>query len=68
MGFIGPVRNGMIEQLGVDLDGKGNVATDDQYMTRSPACLLRAICAEDNRWWCGPFPRAARPLPALTDI
>jgi len=33
MGFTGPVRNGMLEQLGADLDGKGNVATDDQYMT-----------------------------------
>ncbi|HTB97384.1 MAG TPA: glutamate synthase subunit beta [Terracidiphilus sp.] len=29
MGFLGPVRNGMIEQLGVALDGRGNVATTD---------------------------------------
>jgi glutamate synthase (NADPH) small chain len=36
MGFTGPVRNGMLEQLGADLDGKGNVATDDQYMTSVP--------------------------------
>jgi glutamate synthase (NADPH/NADH) small chain len=27
MGFLGPVRSGMIEQLGVDLDNRGNVAT-----------------------------------------
>jgi len=27
MGFLGPVRNGMIEQLGLELDGRGNVAT-----------------------------------------
>jgi glutamate synthase (NADPH/NADH) small chain len=27
MGFLGPVRNGMIEQLGLDLDPRGNVAT-----------------------------------------
>ena len=33
MGFLGPVRNGMIEQLGVTLDSRGNVATDNQYMT-----------------------------------
>ncbi len=26
MGFLGPVRNGMIEQLGVALDNRGNVA------------------------------------------
>jgi len=27
MGFLGPVRNGMIEQLGLGVDGRGNVAT-----------------------------------------
>ncbi len=32
MGFLGPVRNGMIEQLGVALDQRGNVASTD-YMT-----------------------------------
>ncbi|HLH08385.1 MAG TPA: glutamate synthase subunit beta [Terriglobales bacterium] len=36
MGFSGPVRNGMIEQLGVVLDPRGNVATDDQYATSVP--------------------------------
>jgi glutamate synthase (NADPH/NADH) small chain len=29
MGFLGPVRPGMIEQFGVALDGRGNVATND---------------------------------------
>ncbi len=33
MGFTGPVKNGMIEQLGVTLDARGNVATDENYMT-----------------------------------
>jgi len=33
MGFLGPVRNGMIEQFGVRLDQRGNVATDQNYMT-----------------------------------
>ena len=33
MGFLGPVRNGMIEQLGVKLDPRGNVATDENYMS-----------------------------------
>jgi len=36
MGFTGPVRNGMIEQLGVTLDGRGNVATDENSMTSIP--------------------------------
>ena len=33
MGFLGPVKNGMIEQLGVTLDNRGNVATNGDYQT-----------------------------------
>ena len=33
MGFVGPVRSGMVEQLGVKLDPRGNVATDQNNMT-----------------------------------
>jgi glutamate synthase (NADPH/NADH) small chain len=33
MGFLGPVKNGMIEQLGVALDPRGNVQADANYMT-----------------------------------
>jgi glutamate synthase (NADPH/NADH) small chain len=36
MGFLGPVRPGMIEQLGVQLDNRGNVATDQNYMSSVP--------------------------------
>jgi glutamate synthase (NADPH/NADH) small chain len=36
MGFVGPVRGGMIEQLGVVLDPRGNVATDDSCLTSVP--------------------------------
>jgi glutamate synthase (NADPH/NADH) small chain len=36
MGFVGPVRGGMIEQLGVVLDPRGNVATDENSMTSVP--------------------------------
>jgi glutamate synthase (NADPH/NADH) small chain len=36
MGFVGPVRNGMIEQLGVKLDSRGNVATDETNMSSVP--------------------------------
>ena len=36
MGFLGPVRNGMIEQLDVALDPRGNVAADARYMTSVP--------------------------------
>jgi glutamate synthase (NADPH/NADH) small chain len=33
MGFLGPVRSGMVEQLGVKLDARGNIATDENYMS-----------------------------------
>ena len=36
MGFLGPVRSGMIEQLGVVLDPRGNIATDENSMTSVP--------------------------------
>ncbi|HJT86345.1 MAG TPA: glutamate synthase subunit beta [Bryobacteraceae bacterium] len=36
MGFLGPVKSGMIEQLGVKLDARGNVATDENYMSSVP--------------------------------
>jgi glutamate synthase (NADPH/NADH) small chain len=33
MGFVGPDKGGWMDQLGVELDGRGNVARDDTYMT-----------------------------------
>ncbi|WP_067602981.1 glutamate synthase subunit beta [Nocardiopsis listeri] len=33
MGFVGPEKEGMIEELGVELDGRGNVARDSDYRT-----------------------------------
>jgi glutamate synthase (NADPH/NADH) small chain len=36
MGFTGPVKNGMIEQLGVELDQRGNVKTGADYMSSVP--------------------------------
>jgi len=36
IGFSGPVRNGLLEQLPIDLDARGNVKTDDSYMTSEP--------------------------------
>ncbi|HEY6532458.1 MAG TPA: glutamate synthase subunit beta [Acidimicrobiales bacterium] len=33
MGFTGPERGGVLEQLGVDLDARGNVARDDRWST-----------------------------------
>ncbi len=36
MGFTGPVRGGILEQLGVALDPRGNVATGADYSTSVP--------------------------------
>jgi glutamate synthase (NADPH/NADH) small chain len=36
MGFLGPEKRGAIEQLGLELDGRGNVKCDEQYMTSAP--------------------------------
>jgi glutamate synthase (NADPH/NADH) small chain len=33
MGFTGPEKDGAISQLGLKLDNRGNVVTDDNYMT-----------------------------------
>jgi glutamate synthase (NADPH/NADH) small chain len=33
MGFTGPVKNGMVEKLGVSLDQRGNIATGADYMS-----------------------------------
>jgi glutamate synthase (NADPH/NADH) small chain len=33
LGFVGPERPGMLEQLGVDLDERGNVARDPSFQT-----------------------------------
>jgi glutamate synthase (NADPH/NADH) small chain len=36
MGFLGPVKHGLLEQLRVNLDGRGNVATDASHMSSVP--------------------------------
>ncbi len=36
IGFSGPVRNGLLEQLPLKLDGRGNLRTDNAYATSLP--------------------------------
>ena len=45
MGFTGPVRTGLLDQLGVKLDSRGNVAVDASYMSSVP----RVFAAGDVR-------------------
>ena len=36
MGFLGPETDGIVDQLGLDLDARGNIVRDDEYMTSVP--------------------------------
>ena len=45
MGFLHPQRQGLLEQLGVELDGRGNVATDD-YASSVPGIFA---CGDARR-------------------
>jgi glutamate synthase (NADPH/NADH) small chain len=36
MGFTGPVRSGLLEELGLKLDARSNVETNDKYMSSVP--------------------------------
>jgi glutamate synthase (NADPH/NADH) small chain len=40
MGFTGPEKAGLIHQLGVDLDPRGNVARDKSYMSSVPGVFV----------------------------
>ncbi|MDP9436114.1 MAG: glutamate synthase subunit beta [Actinomycetota bacterium] len=46
MGFTGPQRQGLLEQLGVDLDGRGNVARDAHWATSAPGVW---VCGDMGR-------------------
>jgi glutamate synthase (NADPH/NADH) small chain len=40
MGFVGPQREGLLEALGVELDGRGNVARDASWATSVPGVYV----------------------------
>ena len=40
MGFVGPEKGALVEQLGVDLDPRGNVARADDYMSSVPGVFV----------------------------
>ncbi|MEX2289844.1 MAG: glutamate synthase subunit beta [Mycobacteriales bacterium] len=40
MGFTGPQRTGLLQALGVELDGRGNVARDDGWATSVPGVFV----------------------------
>ncbi|HMA46592.1 MAG TPA: glutamate synthase subunit beta [Frankiaceae bacterium] len=46
MGFVGPERGGLLEQLGVELDRRGNVARDADWATNVPGVF---VCGDMGR-------------------
>jgi glutamate synthase (NADPH/NADH) small chain len=40
MGFVGPEREGLVEQLGVELDARGAIARDESFMTSVPGVFV----------------------------
>ena len=40
MGFVGPQRTGVVEQLGVDLDERGNIVRGRDYQTSVPGVFV----------------------------
>jgi len=40
MGFLGPQRSGLLEQLGVDLDERSNVVRDGSFMSSVPGVFV----------------------------
>jgi glutamate synthase (NADPH/NADH) small chain len=40
MGFLGPEQPGMIQQLGVELDARGNVGRNLEYQTSVPGVFV----------------------------
>jgi glutamate synthase (NADPH/NADH) small chain len=46
MGFLGPERAGLLDDLGVEIDGRGNVARDDGFQTSVPKVF---VCGDMGR-------------------
>ena len=46
MGFLGPERAGLLDDLGVEIDGRGNVARDAEFQTSVPKVF---VCGDMGR-------------------
>jgi glutamate synthase (NADPH/NADH) small chain len=49
MGFLGPVRQGLVEQAGVDLDARSNVKADTEGGRAYQTSVAKVFAAGDMR-------------------
>ena len=40
LGFVGPEKKAWLEQLGVEMDPRGNIARNDEYATNIPGVFV----------------------------
>jgi glutamate synthase (NADPH/NADH) small chain len=60
MGFLGPVQEGLIDELELAKDARGNVkATTDGSMLPAPIPRYSRAMRRANRWWSGDTRRAS---------
>ncbi len=50
MGFLGPVKRGMLDELKVELDDRGNVKTDNHRMTSVPGIFSAGDMRRGQSW------------------
>ena len=55
LGFLGPQREGLLEQLGVALDERGNVQRGPDYATSVPKYILERRLERAHAQLTGPF-------------
>ena len=59
MGFLGPEKQGLLDELGVKLDERTNVAADGNKQTSVPGVFAAGDMRAASRWSCGRSTRAA---------
>ena len=65
LGFVGPEKEGLLSELGVKLDERGNVWTDEEKMTSVPGLFAAGDCARGQSlvvWAIHEGRRAARSI------
>jgi len=68
MGFLGPTKAGLIEKLGIKLDARGNVETDENYMSSTPGVFAAGDMRRGQSlvvWAIAEGRKAARGVDAL---